>query len=127
MVAGVMVPLAQVQGLEEVSWTAILGTVGMLLTVVVAFMKLAWVDPPAARVPMERVHTGNFKASLVAFLDIVFTYGGQVRCCPSRELKFVRPCMLRNVPAFVHASRIALVSACLIVVVKPVMGTEVKP
>jgi hypothetical protein len=40
-------------------------------------VKLAVLDT-AERAPIERLHRGDFSASLVAFLDIVFCYGGQV-------------------------------------------------
>lgn len=69
----------QVQGLEDVAVLSILGSVGMLLSVIIATMKLLVMDSEAQ--PTELVHRSGFFATyVVAFLDIVFTYGGQVTC-----------------------------------------------
>lgn len=54
-----------------------MGSVGMLLSVVIATVKLLVMESTAE--PTEMVHRPDiFATPIVAFLDIVFTYGGQV-------------------------------------------------
>ena len=67
----------QVQGLEDVAVLSILGSVGMLLSVIVATVKLIIMDTTDK--PTELIHKPDtFLTPIVAILDIVFTYGGQV-------------------------------------------------
>jgi len=71
------VVLSQVQGLEDVAVLSSLGTLGMLVSVGVAVGKLVVMDAPIK--PTELIHRPtNITTSVVALLDIVFTYGGQV-------------------------------------------------
>ena len=70
IVAIIIFPLGLVQGIEEVSAVAILGTVGMLLAVVTATYKL-WSLKPTEMTPTEAVHRGQFNTTLVAIMDLV--------------------------------------------------------
>lgn len=70
VVALVIFPLGLVQGIEEVSAIAVLGTVGMLGAVVTAIYKL-WVLDPVGITPTEVVHKGHFSTVLVAIMDLV--------------------------------------------------------
>lgn len=75
LTAGVVVaiaifPLGLVQGIEEVSSIAILGTIGMLLAVVTATAKL-WTLEPVHVSPTEMMHKGHFNTTLVAIMDLV--------------------------------------------------------
>ena len=59
---------------------SILGSIGMLLSVVVATVKLLVMDGKAEHT--ELVHRPSiFATPIVAVLDIVFTYGGQASTC----------------------------------------------
>ena len=69
-VALMIFPLGLVQGIEEVSAVAVLGTVGMLLAVVTATYKLWFLSPVDVR-PTEVVHHGQFNTTLVAIMDLV--------------------------------------------------------
>ncbi|KAL3133625.1 hypothetical protein ABBQ32_008143 [Trebouxia sp. C0010 RCD-2024] len=77
LVSLIIFPLGLVQGIEEVSAVAVLGTVGMLLAVITATYKL-WSFQHIDLTPTELVHHGRFNTTLVAIMDLVFTYGGQV-------------------------------------------------
>lgn len=70
IVALLIFPLGLVQGIEEVSAVAILGTVGMLLAVLTATYKL-WFLRPIDMTPTEVVHCGHFNTTLVAIMDLV--------------------------------------------------------
>ena len=70
IVAVLIFPLGLVQGIEEVSAVAILGTVGMLLAVITATYKL-WFLNPISLTPTEVVHRGQFNTTLVAIMDLV--------------------------------------------------------
>ena len=70
IVAVLIFPLGLVQGIEEVSTVAILGTIGMLLAVVTATYKL-WFLRAIDLVPTEVVHHGHFNTTLVAIMDLV--------------------------------------------------------
>lgn len=70
VVAVIIFPLGLVQGIEEVSAVAILGTVGMLLAVVTATYKL-WILKPIDMKPTEVIHVGQFNTTLVAIMDLV--------------------------------------------------------
>ena len=70
IVALIIFPLGLVQGIEEVSAVAVLGTVGMLLAVVTATYKL-WSLKPIDMTPTEVVHRGQFNTTLVAIMDLV--------------------------------------------------------
>jgi len=70
IVALLIFPLGLVQGIEEVSAVAILGTVGMLLAVLTATYKL-WFLRPIDMTPTEVVHRGHFNTTLVAIMDLV--------------------------------------------------------
>ena len=70
IVALIIFPLGLVQGIEEVSAVAILGTVGMLVAVVTATYKL-WSLRSIDMTPTEVVHRGQFNTTLVAIMDLV--------------------------------------------------------
>lgn len=70
IVALIIFPLGLVQGIEEVSAVAILGTVGMLLAVITATYKL-WSLNHIDLTPTEAVHHGGFNTTLVAIMDVV--------------------------------------------------------
>ena len=70
IVAVLIFPLGLVQGIEEVSAVAILGTVGMLVAVVTATYKL-WSLHAIDFTPTEVVHHGQFNMTLVAIMDLV--------------------------------------------------------
>lgn len=82
-VAAMVLPLAQVQHMHDVGWVAIIGTVGMLLSVAVVVGKLLlmYANRAAAGGPhpkTELVAHASFESAIVGVMDIVFTYGGQV-------------------------------------------------
>ena len=65
------------RGLEDVAVLSSLGTLGMLVAIGVAVGKLAAMEVPIK--PTELIHKpSNITTPVVALLDIVFTYGGQV-------------------------------------------------
>ena len=70
IVAVIIFPLGLMQGIEDVSAVAILGTVGMLLAVVTATYKL-WFLRPISITPTEVIHRGHFNTTLVAIMDLV--------------------------------------------------------
>lgn len=70
VVALIIFPLGLVQGIEEVSAIALLGTVGMLGAVGTAVYKL-WILNPVSITPTEVVHKGHFNMTLVAIMDLV--------------------------------------------------------
>ena len=70
IVAIIMFPLGLVQGIEEVSAIALLGTIGMLGAVGTAIYKL-WILNPISISPTEVVHKGHFNTTLVAIMDLV--------------------------------------------------------
>ena len=66
----------QVQGLEDVAVLSVLGSVGMLLSVIIATIKLVLMESEVKHT--ELIHKPDtFSTPIVAILDIVFTYGGQ--------------------------------------------------
>ena len=66
----------QVQGLEDVAVLSILGSVGMLLSAIIATIKLVLMESDVKHT--ELIHKPDtFSTPIVAILDIVFTYGGQ--------------------------------------------------
>lgn len=70
-------PLTQIQGLEDIAVLSILGSIGMLLSVVIATLKLLLMDSGVKQT--ELVHRPkSLTTPIVAILDLVFTYGGQV-------------------------------------------------
>lgn len=80
-VSVIMLPLSQIQHIGDVSLISIIGTVGMVTSVVIATFKLLMMEVKAA--DHEVVHSGGFNVAVVALMDIVFTFGGRI-CWPSR-------------------------------------------
>lgn len=80
IVTALIVPLAQVQHMEDVGWISIMGTVGMLTSVFVVLAKLlaTFLGDTAPRPPTQLVSTAPLPVMLVGVMDLVFTYGGQV-------------------------------------------------
>lgn len=78
IIAVLIFPLGLVQGIEEVSTVAILGTIGMLLAVITATYKL-WFLRAIDFVPTEVVHRGHFNTTLVAIMDLVRSL--HLTCC----------------------------------------------
>ena len=70
IVALLIFPLGLMQGIEEISALATLGTVGMLLAVATATFKL-WTLRVNDITPTEVVHRGHFNTTLVAIMDLV--------------------------------------------------------
>jgi len=89
IVAVLIFPLGLVQGIEEVSTVAILGTIGMLLAVVTATYKL-WFLRAIDLVPTEIVHRGHFNTTLVAIMDLVRSL--HLTCC----------CLAASMPCLHH-------------------------
>ncbi len=89
IVAVLIFPLGLVQGIEEVSTVAILGTIGMLLAVVTATYKL-WFLRAIDLVPTEVVHRGHFNTTLVAIMDLVRSL--HLTCC----------CLAASMPCLHH-------------------------
>ena len=75
-VSVIMLPLSQIQHIGEVSLISIVGTVGMLAAVVIATLKLLMMEVKVAE--HEAVHSGGFNVAVVALMDIVFTFGGEL-------------------------------------------------
>ena len=78
-VSVIMLPLSQIQHIGEVSLISIVGTVGMLTAVVIATLKLMMMEVKVAE--HEAVHSGGFNVAVVALMDIVFTFGGELLHC----------------------------------------------
>ena len=70
IVALLIFPLGLMQGIEEISALATLGTVGMLIAVATATFKL-WTLRVIDITPTEVVHRGHSNTTLVAIMDLV--------------------------------------------------------
>jgi hypothetical protein len=68
--------VAAVIKLSGLCWAGAAGTVGMLVGVAIVFGKLLVLPPRTHH--MTPVQTKHPRAAVTAFLDIVFTFGGQV-------------------------------------------------
>jgi len=97
IVAVLIFPLGLVQGIEEVSTVAILGTIGMLLAVVTATYKL-WFLRAIDLVPTEVVHRGHFNTTLVAIMDLVRSL--HLTCCC---LAAAMPCLHHHFTCVQHS------------------------
>jgi hypothetical protein len=96
IVTAMALPLAQMQHMHDLGWVALAGTLGMLVSVLVVVGKLLYsffypaeasdAAGAAAAAAGAAAHTELFASSsynvaLVGVMDIVFTFGGQVRAC----------------------------------------------
>lgn len=98
IVAFIIFPLGLVQGIEEVSAVAVLGTVGMLLAVITATYKL-WSLEHIDLTPTELVHHGQFNTTLVAIMDLVSQL---TDICTMPRSLLCKTCLPHNNP-HVHA------------------------
>ncbi|CAK0786030.1 hypothetical protein CVIRNUC_009243 [Coccomyxa viridis] len=111
LVTAVMVPLAQIQGIEEVSAISVIGTIGMAWALGVIAVKLC-ITPKVAGYAHTRLfpqlHSfGDVPELLVAVFDTVFTFGGQVnwlRYLMSMQQKRKFPLAVANVSAVMEVA-----------------------
>lgn len=78
---------AQVKTLKKLSWFFTAGTAAQLFAVGVVAVKLALEPDP--RASHELLHKGDPVVSIVAVMNIIFAYGGQVGhlvACPEPKL-----------------------------------------
>lgn len=109
VVTAMVLPLAQMQHMHDLGWVALAGTVGMLVSVLVVVGKLLYSffyastasdgagAALAAGAAREAAHTELFASSsynvaLVGVMDIVFTFGGQVRAGWGRSMWLPAAC-----------------------------------
>ncbi|CAL8466173.1 g5709 [Coccomyxa elongata] len=79
IVAAVMLPLGQIRGIEDVSAVSVLGTLGMLVALTIAAIKICITPRAESYSPPEIFHKPDSPSTpFVAFFDAVFTFGGQV-------------------------------------------------
>ncbi|KAJ9525183.1 hypothetical protein QJQ45_020709 [Haematococcus lacustris] len=81
-VALMIIPLAQVQHLEDMAWVCVLGTAGMVAAVVVVVGKLSVIvwQQQQGSLPVPVTHAFNtpkYTVALVGIMDVLFCYGGQ--------------------------------------------------
>ncbi|GAB4818791.1 hypothetical protein N2152v2_005837 [Parachlorella kessleri] len=80
VVLAIMLPLAQVRQLEEVGWLSLAGTLSMVASVLIVLLKIVMLPanglPLAAAAEPSPGSGTSLRMGLVAFMDVVFAYGG---------------------------------------------------
>lgn len=79
-VAGTVLVLVQVRKLANLGWVSIVGTAGMLFAIVVAILKLVWLDGRHGKSPKhgpEWAAPASLLPAVVAAFDIFFGFSGQ--------------------------------------------------
>ncbi|CAL5228546.1 g11700 [Coccomyxa viridis] len=114
VVAAVMIPLSQIQGIEEVSAVSVIGSVGMVWALAVIAVKLCLTPKVDNYVPTALFPERSFSDApdiLVAVFDTVFTFGGQVnwvRYLMSMQHKRKFPIAVANVSAVMEVMYIMI-------------------
>lgn len=81
----------QIRALSELSWFFLTGTTAQLIAIGIVIYELIRSPDPNAKTELVR-NSGHWERQFVAFFNMVFAYGGQVRrvcscyshhtCCP---------------------------------------------